>query len=278
MATPTTFAGFTPANIAAYFGVNTIAAQGIIALGNGSPAAALPTDQKAALASLNPARFKPGATTYNQGFGDIVWGLDHLAQHPAGSHYHGDFNITDLVANVATGGLYGVAKAGFNVVTGQQNIVSAVKDSLAVTGPAGSALQPTIGTNKTLILESVVAAPIAGKYLLGSLGVSGVAGAEGVLGLLKDAAGKAFTTFVAGDNTNTTTPGIPGTGSPLLPSGSSTYVSVTGAGTAPSGGGYFDSQGQYVPPATASAGVDPKVVLSLVGLAVLAFVILKRRK
>src|SRR5437016_1169510 len=106
-----TFAGFTPQNIGAYFGVSPQAAEGIINLGNGTPVTGLPADQRVALSKVDPKRFKPGATSYNQGFGDIVWGLNHLAEHPAGSHYHGDFNVADLVANVATGGLYGVAKA-----------------------------------------------------------------------------------------------------------------------------------------------------------------------
>lgn len=48
---------------------------------------------------LDPGRLKPGATSPNQGYGDIVWGLGHLSRHPKGSRYKGDFNIGTFVSN-----------------------------------------------------------------------------------------------------------------------------------------------------------------------------------
>src|SRR5712692_10062038 len=91
----------------------------------------------------------------------IPQGLQHLNEHPKGSHYHGDFNINPvtLIANVVTGGLYQLSKGAFDVVTGGK-IIPNLKTGFASYGPAGSVLQPTIGTNKTLIVESLVAAPI----------------------------------------------------------------------------------------------------------------------
>jgi hypothetical protein len=184
-----TFAGFAPSNIAAYFGVSPIAAEGIISLGNGSTIAALPANERTALQALNPNRFKPGATGPTQGFGDIPWGLDHLAQHPLGSHYHGDFNVVDLVANVATGGLYGVGKVAVNVVeTGK--VLPNLATVQALILPGGSALQPTVGTKNTLLIEAGVASiglptafPFIGNVLAatGGIGAALLAKAKGVV-------------------------------------------------------------------------------------------------
>jgi hypothetical protein len=57
---------------------------------------------------IDPVRLKPGAGTYNLGWGDIPYGLQHLAEHPKGSHYSGDFNIGKFVSNVV-----GVMTFGF---------------------------------------------------------------------------------------------------------------------------------------------------------------------
>lgn len=188
-----TYAGFPAANIAAYFGVSTLAAQGIINLANG---AKLTEAQKAAVLALGPKRFKPGASGPHQGYGDITWGLAHLAQHPMGSHYHGGIgNLFKTIAlNVATGGLYSVAKAGINIAKGGK-VIPGLKDvaasqigvpiltgasggmaisalnpinPLLATPTSGMVLQPLIGTKKTLMLDlaagtaGIAALPVAG--------------------------------------------------------------------------------------------------------------------
>lgn len=123
---PSTFAGFAPSNIAAFFGVSPEQAQAIIALANNqqlSPAA------QASLQTIG-GRFAQG--------GDIMGGLQHLAEHPMGSKYHGDFNPTDTIANIATGGLYGLGQAGFDAVTGKQDLLSAARGGLNQLGPWGA--------------------------------------------------------------------------------------------------------------------------------------------
>jgi LPXTG-motif cell wall-anchored protein len=89
-----TFAGFTTQDISQYFGVSPIAGKALTHVATGSPVVSLPTTELQALQKINPNRFKPGATSYDQGYGDIPWGLSHLNEHPEGSHYSGDFNLS----------------------------------------------------------------------------------------------------------------------------------------------------------------------------------------
>jgi hypothetical protein len=269
-----TFAGFAPTDLAAYFGVSPVQAQGIINLATNS---ALSPAEKTAVSALDPNRFKPGATTYNQGFGDIVWGLQHLAEHPAGSTYHGDFNVVNLVANIATGGLYGVVKAGLNIVTGGK-VVPNLKDAAAVTGVAGSVLQPTIGTNKTLIAEiavvgasfaaapsALLAAEVPGYGALTSLGpLAGLALAQGKT-LITNALG-------LGSAPAPVDRGVSGNALPMTTTASTYYVSAPGA--AGSSGGYGSTDQAGTPGA-----VLPSSALTLIGLAAgaLALLFLIRR-
>lgn len=88
-----TFAGFDSQDISQYFGVSPIAGKALTHVATGSPVDALPTTELQALQRINPDRFKPGASSYDQGYGDIPFGLNHLFQHEKGSHYGGDFNI-----------------------------------------------------------------------------------------------------------------------------------------------------------------------------------------
>jgi hypothetical protein len=263
----TTFAGFTPQNIAEYFGVNTTQAAGLIALGNGAKVTALAQAERDALAKLNPKRFKPGATTYNQGFGDIVWGLNHLAQHPAGSHYHGDFNVTDLVANIATGGLYAIGKAGFNFATGQQNALSAVKTGFASYGPAGSALQPTVGTNKALLIEATVATAAIVPKLASLLGPA--------LGLVENTGKSLFATYIAGGDVT----GAPGPAAPsnsYTGTGAPTYL-LTGSGAAPAFNIPNREAAPSGPAATLQQAIASPGILALLALGIIGLVWLKRR-
>ena len=96
---PHVYAGFSVTDIADYFGFGRSPtglqqAEGVIAFGNHLP---LTPDSVDALRLLNPHRLEGGASSPNQGFGDIPWGLAYLHQHPFGQHYRGDFNITDNI-------------------------------------------------------------------------------------------------------------------------------------------------------------------------------------
>lgn len=94
------FAGFSVTDIRNYmFGVNS----GKVGLAEAESVIRAATGMKQtkitmlAGALIDKKRLKPGATSYDQGYGDITWGLHHLAEHPAGSHYHGDFSISTFI-------------------------------------------------------------------------------------------------------------------------------------------------------------------------------------
>jgi len=120
------FAGFTAQDIGAYFGLSPENAQALIDLNTGQavPKAQQPWVQQEARGG---------------GFADFQPGLEHLVEHPKGSEYHGDFNPTDTLANIATGGLYGLGQAAYGGLSGQQNLFDAAKSGLNQLGPFGSA-------------------------------------------------------------------------------------------------------------------------------------------
>lgn len=97
--TTKTYAGFTYQDLSNYFGISNQAASGLIELTNKSD---VTYSEAVALQGLDPNRFRQGASGPNQGFGDIIWGLSHLAQHPKGSTYHGDFNISQAFERLFT--------------------------------------------------------------------------------------------------------------------------------------------------------------------------------
>jgi hypothetical protein len=100
--------GFSTKEIAQYFGLRGTAG---LAEAEALQRTVLGMKQTPATAAasflIDPKRLRPGASTYNQGFGDIAWGLRHLSEHPAGSRYHGDFNV-----GVAINSFLGVATFG----------------------------------------------------------------------------------------------------------------------------------------------------------------------
>ena len=53
-----------------------------------------------------------------------------------------DINVIDVVANVATGGLYGAGKSAVDVITGKTDILSGAKDAFNTLGPWGSVMMP----------------------------------------------------------------------------------------------------------------------------------------
>lgn len=109
---------------------------------------------------------------------NISAGLDYLAGHPKGSKHQG-FNPTNLLANFATGGLYGVGKGAMKAInTGK--VGAGVADAAASYGLAGSVLQPTVGTENSLKLQALVSAGALGAAGPGAFSTSGFgAAAEG---------------------------------------------------------------------------------------------------
>src|SRR5512146_1695189 len=119
------FAGFSSQDLADFFGISPTqaAALALVAMG-GAPSADLQ--------GIDPSRLNPG--------GDIVGGLQHLSEHPKGSHYHGDFNVKDIGLNLATGGFYGLGKGLYN--TTQTGKLSDAFGGLNQLGPWGSTVAP----------------------------------------------------------------------------------------------------------------------------------------
>lgn len=201
-----TFAGFTNIDISNYMGVSPLAASAIIAMGSGKSLKSLPLSWQIAVAQIPKIRFDPRyAGSHTPGKGDIPWGLQHLAEHPAGSHYHGDFNVTDVILSVATGGLYAQVKAFANIAQGG-SLIDNAKLALASNGIGGSALTPIVGVNKSLAIQGAVAAA-AGGFALASSGSGLSAGAASIAksatGLLAPLAIKAVT---SGGKINPTMP------------------------------------------------------------------------
>jgi hypothetical protein len=183
-----TFAGFNAKEISEYFGgldLDTSAA--LIAAANGTK---LSDDQRTLLGGLGPKQLGPA--TGSGSSGNITWGLQHLAEHPKGSHYSGDFNVGDIAKNIglnfATAGYYGVAKAGEKAIsTGK--IGAAGFDALANVGLAGSVLQPTVGTKKSLLLQAAIGGgAVAAGPAAGAAGGTGVGVSSGVAGTGAEAA------------------------------------------------------------------------------------------
>lgn len=109
---------------------------------------------------------------------NIQGGLNYLAQHPKGSKHSG-FNPTNLLANVATGGLYGVGKGALKAIN-EGKVGAGAADALASYGLAGSVLQPTVGTQNSLKLQALISAGALGAAGPGAFSTSGFgAAAEG---------------------------------------------------------------------------------------------------
>lgn len=163
-----TFAGFPAQNIANYLGVSLIQAEGIINMANGAP---VTPEQAAALSSFSQTRFN-----------NVQGGMQHLAEHPMGSHYHGGIGnlVKNIALNFATGGLYSIAKAAVNVAQGGK-VIEQAKTALASQGIAGGILQPAIGTNKTLAIEAAIAGGALAAPLAAAVG-PGVAGVASLVG------------------------------------------------------------------------------------------------
>lgn len=81
--------------------------------------------------------------------------------------------------NIATGGLYSVAKAGINIAKGKP-ILKELKGAIASQGIVGSILTPKVGVDKSLMIQGIVAG--------GALTAAGVA-AGGGAGLVMKGAG-----------------------------------------------------------------------------------------
>lgn len=82
----------------------------------------------------------------------------------------GNIDPVNVIANVATGGLYGVGQGAVKAIeTGK--VGAGAADALASYGMLGSVLQPTVGTQNSLGIQSLIAG--------GALGAAGGIGAGG---------------------------------------------------------------------------------------------------
>lgn len=66
----------------------------------------------------------------------------------------GDINPVDIIANVATGGLYGAAESGVNVASGKQDLLGGLRSGFNQVGPWGSAtygVSPQLAESGNLI-------------------------------------------------------------------------------------------------------------------------------
>ncbi len=230
------FAGFSAQDLASYFGFSPAVAQGVIDLyGGGSVSAA----DKTALQGVDPNRFAPGATGPNQGYGDITWGLEHLNEHPKGSKYHGDFNVTDTLANIGTGGLYGLGKAGLSAVEGKQDLLGAGLSGLNQLGPWGASTYGIPGYGPQIAQTGNLIGAGAGIGAAGGIGGGGF-GAESSapyyagsnIPFLTDSAGNAGMSVAFDPIT-----GAAGPGAGITPAGYAAGASMGGASGAAGGFG-----------------------------------------
>jgi hypothetical protein len=90
--------------------------------------------------------------------------------------------VVDIVANVSTGGLYGLAKGAEKAVT-TGKITAGIADAFASAGIAGGIMQPLLGTKNSLMIEgafasgALLAAP-AGSVASGGFGTADIAAEE----------------------------------------------------------------------------------------------------
>lgn len=131
-----TFAGFPSQNVGNYLGISPEQAQMLMEITQGRQ----PTDTE--MTQLQQWASGPSGTSplgpYSNPLDSMEQGLQNLNEHPMGSKYHGDFNVLDTVANVGTGGLYGLGKAGYNIASGNQDLVGGIRSGMNQLGPWGS--------------------------------------------------------------------------------------------------------------------------------------------
>lgn len=133
-------------------------------------------------------------------------------------------NPVEIVANVATGGLYSVAKGVKKAVT-TGKVLAGVADIMASFGIGGNILQPTVGTKNALAIQGAVAgaalaAAPAGSVFSGGFGAAG----QGVAPL---AASPGAAGLTAGGPV--TASSIPAGGVPLAPGVAPSTAEVAGA-------------------------------------------------
>lgn len=165
-----TYAGFGAPDIASYLGVTPEQAAMLINIyQGGSPTEA----QRQQLAQMARTPIDPsGPSGASDELSGIQWGMQHLAEHPMGSHYRGDFNplapgiAQNILLNIATGGYYGLGKGLLDA--SQSGKVGSGLASFNNLGPYGSLVNPVSP-------QAAQAGNLAGA----GAGVGGAVGAEG---------------------------------------------------------------------------------------------------
>ena len=153
-----TFAGFGASDLSQYFGITPDQANALASLANTGQASS-------GLQGIDPNRLSSG--------GDIQWGLEHLSEHPMGSHYHNNFLDSvagNVLLNFATGGYYGLGKGLYNA--SQSGKFSDAWGGFNQLGPYGGTVYPV---NK----QAGTAGNLAGAGAGIGAGLTGGAGASG---------------------------------------------------------------------------------------------------
>ena len=198
--TTATFAGFTSQDVSAFLGVSTDEASGLINQAVGQPltiAEQFTLSKSLPLWAAQPNTSPLGGSTTLE---VIQLGFQHMAAHPAGSHYHGSFNVGQLFSNFlgvitfgtfpdVTSFLSGVGEGKFNLGKIQANIpfsgAQVNKFSHDVTDfytvqQVGSTTTPILDSTAFKILDTVagaVAGAIVGHGLYNSYYADPTAGA-----------------------------------------------------------------------------------------------------
>lgn len=113
---PESYAGFSATDIANYLGLSADQVNLILGLQNGN-LQSLSGSQAQQLNDLYNQPVSGSPSGASNRLDDIYWGLNQLQQHPAGSKYHGDFNLGDIHKNLLTAGTAGIFdfRDGFRV-------------------------------------------------------------------------------------------------------------------------------------------------------------------
>ena len=150
--------GFTAPQVSSYFGnIGTPAVEAMAEALNGTSG----PQAMSILQQLDPTTIQ-----------NMQSGFQNLAEHPEGSTYHGDFSVPDLLANIGTGGYYGLGKAALSGVQGNSSPLNATVAGLNNLGIYGSAAYP-ISPKAAMYGNAAGAIGAGGASMIGGGGGAG---------------------------------------------------------------------------------------------------------
>jgi hypothetical protein len=177
------FYGFNPQQVGAYLGVDPKTAQWLMAIGQGGQPTYAQTQQLQAMANQHGGQYGLGATNALE---SVQRGLQHLAEHPQGSHYSGTFNVGDFgkdFASLGSAGLYNGQKNRFNIPFSGNEVLT-FDEALANVGTGGqfrSELDKNFGSPEARMAGS--AAAVLGAAGAGGFAAGSEAGASAGTGM-----------------------------------------------------------------------------------------------